>query len=180
MGELTDALLHLSRTTRAELSSQAVDLSALADSITAELRRADPERIVDVVIAPETATTGDARLLRIVLENLLGNAWKFTSKCDHARIEFATVGGSGERTWFVRDNGVGFDMANAAKLFGPFQRFHKAQEFPGTGIGLATVQRIITRHGGRIWAESAPGQGATFYFTVASSTPSGAGAVEGE
>jgi PAS domain S-box-containing protein len=179
MGELTDALLHLSRTTRAELSPQAVDLSALADSITAELRRADPERIVDVVIAPETATAGDARLLRIVLENLLGNAWKFTSKCDHARIEFATVGGSGERTWFVRDNGVGFDMANAAKLFGPFQRFHKAQEFPGTGIGLATVQRIITRHGGRIWAESARGRGATFYFTLASSTPSGAGAVEG-
>jgi PAS domain S-box-containing protein len=179
MGELTDALLDLSRTTRAELSPRAVDLSALADSITAELRRADPERIVDVVIAPETTATGDARLLRIVLENLLGNAWKFTSQCDHARIEFATVGGSGERTWFVRDNGAGFDMANVGRLFGPFQRFHKAQEFPGTGIGLATVQRIITRHGGRIWAESAPGQGTTFYFTLASSTPAGAGAVEG-
>jgi PAS domain S-box-containing protein len=180
MGELIDALLDLSRMTRAQLSPQAVDLSALADSITAELGRADPERIVDVVIAPQITATGDARLLRIVLENLLGNAWKFTSQRNHARIEFATVGGSRERTWFVRDNGAGFDTANAARLFAPFQRFHKAQEFPGTGIGLATVQRIITRHGGRIWAESAPGQGATFYFSLASSTAAGADAVEGE
>jgi len=174
MGQLIDDLLTLSRTTRSEMRHETVDLSQMAQTIAAELKQGDPERQVAFVIAAGLTANGDARLLRAVLENLLGNAWKFTSKRANARIEFGTLqpsnpgkaGQAGETVYFVRDNGAGFDMAYADKLFGPFQRLHRTTEFPGTGIGLATVQRIIHRHGGRVWAEGAEGAGATFYFTL--------------
>jgi light-regulated signal transduction histidine kinase (bacteriophytochrome) len=166
MAELIEDLLTLSRVTRAELRRGPVDLSALVAAVAAELRQGQPERQVEVVIADGLVTTGDARLLQAVLENLLGNAWKFTSKSDPARIEFGHTIVDGQPTYFVRDNGVGFDMGYADKLFGPFQRLHSADEFEGTGIGLATVQRIIRRHGGRVWAEGEVDQGATFYFTL--------------
>jgi light-regulated signal transduction histidine kinase (bacteriophytochrome) len=141
-----------------------VNLSSLAAVIGAELRQAEPQRAVELVITPELRAQGDERLLRVVLENLLRNAWKFTSKQPAARIEF---GFNPERpAFFVRDNGAGFDMAYADKLFGVFQRLHSAAEFPGTGVGLATVQRIINRHGGFTWAEGVPARGATFYFSL--------------
>jgi light-regulated signal transduction histidine kinase (bacteriophytochrome) len=139
----------------------------MAQSIIALLRATQPDRQVEIVIQPDLKTRGDPRLLRIALENLLGNAWKFTSKVPLARIELGTTGTEDDRTiYFVRDNGAGFDMTYSDKLFGPFQRLHAATEFPGTGIGLATVQRIIHRHGGRVWADSTVGKGATFYFTL--------------
>ena len=166
MGELIDDLLELARVTRAELRREAVDLSGLARGIVEHLREAGPGRQVEFVVAGGLASEGDPRLLRIVLENLLGNAWKFTSRRPNARIEFGSVERDGERVYFVRDNGVGFDMAYAQKLFGAFQRLHTSAEFPGTGVGLATVQRIIHRHGGRIWAEAQPEAGATFSFTL--------------
>lgn len=170
MRELIDALLGLSRVSRSELTVQRVDLSALAGAVITDLRHADPGRDVDVVIAAGVTAAADARLLRIVLDNLLSNAWKFTVGRERARIEFGVRDDvPGEPTYFVLDNGAGFDMARAAnKLFVPFQRLHNAEEFSGTGLGLATVQRIITRHGGRIWADSAPGAGATFSFTLGS------------
>jgi PAS domain S-box-containing protein len=167
MAELIDALLGLSRMTRAELYSEPVDLSAMAGAIAAELRRQDPARAVDFHIAPGLATHGDARLLRVAMENLLGNAWKFTGKKDQAHIAFGMQAApDGTAVFFVRDDGAGFDMIYANKLFGAFQRLHRMSDFQGTGIGLATVQRIIHRHGGRVWAEAAVGQGATFYFTL--------------
>jgi len=168
MGELIDNLLQLSRVTRAEMIREAVDLSALADSIVDDLRRADPERPVEVVIQPGLHVEGDAKLLRIALVNLLSNAWKFTGRQPAARIELGTVTSDGEAAYYVRDNGAGFDMAYVSKLFGAFQRLHAASEFPGTGVGLAIVQRIVHRHGGRVWAEGAVGRGATFYFTLPS------------
>ncbi|MBI5387455.1 MAG: GAF domain-containing protein [Verrucomicrobia bacterium] len=184
MGRLIDDLLQLSRVTRAEMRREPVDLSALAGSILAGLRQHDRQRQVETVVAPGLTATGDPQLLRLVLENLLGNAWKFTSKRAQARIEFGRLAGplpsagatsiaaSGDAPYngtvfFIRDNGAGFDMAHAAKLFGAFQRLHRPSEFPGTGVGLATVQRIIHRHGGRVWAEAAQDTGATFYFTLA-------------
>jgi len=167
MGYLIDDLLKLSRLTRTEMQWERVDLSALAHEIAADLRRTQPERQVEFVIADGVVASGDARLLRVVLENLLGNAWKFTSKQALARIEFGHAEGEGESVYFVRDNGAGFDMAYAGRLFGAFQRLHSTTEFEGTGIGLATVQRIIHRHGGRAWAEGAVDQGATFYFALA-------------
>lgn len=166
MGELIDALLSLSRVTRGPLSRQRVNMSALARSITTELGRAEPERDVEIAIAEDVTGTGDPVLLRIVLQNLLGNAWKYTSGREQAHIEFGVQCTQKSPIFFIRDNGVGFDMECSARLFSPFQRLHTAEEFPGIGIGLATVQRIITRHDGRIWAESAPGKGATFYFTL--------------
>jgi len=166
MGQLIDDLLALSRLTRQEMRRQPADLSAMAKAIAGDLREAHPERRVDFVIAEEAVAQGDRRLLRVVLENLLGNAWKFTGKHPHASIEFGVTGDGGGPAYFVRDNGAGFDMAYAGKLFGAFQRLHRADEFPGTGIGLATVQRIVRRHGGRVWAEGEMGQGATFYFTL--------------
>jgi signal transduction histidine kinase len=166
MGELIDDLLSLSRVTRMELSHETVDLSALARTIAAELRETQPHRQVEFVIADGLTVQGDKRLLRVVLENLLGNAWKFTSAHPRARIEFATVQQGGKQVYVVRDDGVGFDMAYAEKLFRPFQRLHAVDEFEGTGIGLATVQRIIHRHGGHIWAEGAVDQGASIYFTL--------------
>jgi len=168
MSSLIDALLALSRVSRAELRRETVDLSALAGAVLADLSRAEPERKVALAIAPDLTAVGDARLVRAALENLLGNAWKFTAKTPDARIEVFADGGPGERVLHVRDNGAGFEMQYASKLFGAFQRLHAAREFPGTGVGLASVQRIVHRHGGRIWAEGAPGLGATFSFTLAS------------
>lgn len=164
MAALIDDLLALSRVTRAELKHERVDLSALAGDVIDELRQSAPNRSVDVAITPGLATAGDRRLLRLVLQNLLGNAWKFTGTRSHARIEFGRL--EREPTYFVRDDGAGFDMTYADKLFGAFQRLHSPAEFEGTGIGLATVQRIVGRHGGRVWAQGEVDRGATFYFTL--------------
>jgi signal transduction histidine kinase len=166
MGILIDDLLNLSRVTRSEMRWESADLSAIVRSVVAELRKTEPEREVDVRIEDGLQATADAHLLRIVFENLLGNAWKFTSKRGFARIEFGTVQVNARPAFYIRDDGAGFDPAFSDRLFGAFQRLHDKDEFPGTGVGLATVQRIIHRHGGRIWAESAVGRGATFYFTL--------------
>jgi two-component system, sensor histidine kinase and response regulator len=166
MSQLIDDVLYLSRVTRAELREQDVDLSGLAQLILSRLQEGEPARKVDVKIRPGVIVTGDGQLLRIALENLFENAWKFSSKQAESRIEFGVTQASGEPTYFVRDNGAGFDMTYADRLFGPFQRLHAQGEFPGSGIGLATVQRIIHRHGGRVWAEGLVGQGATFQFTL--------------
>ena len=166
MAALIDDMLKLSRITRSELKREDIDLSAVANEIIDELRRQEPDRTVQCSIQPGIIVWGDARLLRIVLDNLLGNAWKFTGKRPDARIEFATQKQGDETVYFVRDNGAGFDMAYAEKLFGAFQRLHETSEFPGTGIGLATAQRVIHKHGGRIWAESEVEKGAAFYFTL--------------
>ena len=165
MAQLIDDMLNLSRVVRSEMRREAVNLSALAQTISEELHKIQPERQLEFVIAEGLVANGDARLLRVVLQNLLGNAWKFTGKQPHGRIEFGIKQHDGKPAYFVRDNGAGFDMAYADNLFGPFQRLHSMTEFEGTGIGLATVQRIIHRHGGRVWAQGAVDQGATFYFT---------------
>jgi signal transduction histidine kinase len=166
MGQLINDLLTLSRVTRTEFKRQSVDLSLLASEIAAGLQAQDPQRQVEFDIAPGLVVQGDAHLLKIALENLLNNAYKFTGHCEEAHIQMGVIAQDGERNYFVRDNGVGFDMEYAGKLFAPFQRLHSTQEFPGTGIGLVTVQRIVQRHGGRIWPEAALNQGATFYFTL--------------
>jgi signal transduction histidine kinase len=166
MSELIDDVLYLSRVTRAELREHEVDLSALASLILTRLQEGEPARKVETKVRPGVIVTGDGQLLRIALENLLENAWKFTGKQPDGRIEFGVTNASGEPTYFVRDNGAGFDMTYADRLFGPFQRLHPHGEFPGSGIGLATVQRIVHRHGGRVWAEGLLGQGATFQFTL--------------
>jgi light-regulated signal transduction histidine kinase (bacteriophytochrome)/HAMP domain-containing protein len=166
MGMLIDDLLKLARITRAEMKREPVDLSGIAQEIVAELQRTAPERQVEFAIAPGLKAQGDARLLRVVLDNLLRNGWKYTAKQPRPRVEFGSADVNGGRAFMVKDNGAGFDMKYADKLFGVFQRLHSAAEFEGTGVGLATVQRIITRHGGRIWAEGAVDQGATFYFTL--------------
>ncbi len=166
MAQLIEDLLELSRVTRAELRHGKSNLSELAQAISAEFRKAEPDRQVTFDIAPGVIAEGDERLLRIVLENLLGNAWKFTSKHPQGKIEFGATTHDGKPAYYVRDDGAGFDMAYADKLFKPFQRLHKTGEFPGTGIGLATAARIIQRHGGRIWAESAVEQGTTVYFSL--------------
>lgn len=164
MGLLIDDLLSLSRVTRADLNRDRVDLSALVRTIAEELQRTAPGRAVEWVIGEGLEARGDTLLLRIVLENLLGNAWKFTAKREHARIEFGRQSTNGAPSFYVCDNGAGFDMTYSPKLFGVFQRLHSMAEFPGTGVGLATVQRIIRRHGGEIWAEGEVDRGATFYF----------------
>ena len=168
MGHLIDDLLKLSRVTRSEMNYERVNLSELAGNIVAELEKVEPDRKVEVSIAPDIMVYGDRNLLRLALENLLGNAWKFSSKTDSPGIEVGAAWHDGKQAYFIRDNGVGFDMNYADKLFKPFQRLHTASEFAGTGIGLATVQRIIRRHGGEVWAESTAGEGATFYFTLSS------------
>lgn len=166
MTQLIDDLLELSRLTRAEMLPAPVSLSTLVKSIVADLREGQPEREAEFVIHEGVTAYGDARLLRIALENLLNNAWKFTRNQLYTRIEFGVATDPGKQAFFVRDNGVGFDMSYADKLFGAFQRLHSASEFEGTGIGLATVQRVILRHGGQIWADATVNQGATFYFTL--------------
>jgi light-regulated signal transduction histidine kinase (bacteriophytochrome) len=138
----------------------------MADDIVQGLRESQPDRQVAFSLTPDLMVEADPHLMHIVLENLLSNAWKFTSRQEHPVIEFGQKSHAKERTFYVRDNGVGFDMAYADKLFGVFQRLHSVSEFPGTGVGLATVHRIISIHGGRIWAESAEGKGTTFYFTL--------------
>lgn len=166
MGILIDDLLNLSRVTRTEIRCENSDLAAIARSVTEELHKAQPERRVEFRIQQGLEAHVDPHLIRIALENLLGNAWKFTSKRESSCIEFGRTRDDGDVTYFVRDDGAGFDSAYAHRLFGAFQRLHDKNDFPGTGVGLATVQRIINRHGGRIWAESAVGRGATFYFTL--------------
>ena len=167
MGQLIDDLLALSKVTRAEMRRERVDLSDLASQITAELARHSPQRSVAVTIAPGLAAIGDPHLVRLALQNLIENAWKFTGRRDQAAIEVgATRDDEGSPAFYVRDNGAGYDPDFAAKLFGPFQRLHPASEFPGSGIGLATVQRIVHRHGGHVWAEGKIDEGATFYFTL--------------
>ena len=166
MGELIDDLLSLSRITRSVMERESVDLSSVAEAVADELRATKPDRQVEFVIRQGLNAKGDARFLRVVLDNLLGNSWKYTEKNPTARIEFDVTEDEGTAVYFVRDDGAGFDMAYADKLFGAFQRLHSVEEFEGLGIGLATVQRIIGRHGGRVWAEAAVDQGATFYFTL--------------
>jgi signal transduction histidine kinase len=167
MGELIDCLLDLSRITRAELHREDVDLSSLAASVGDELARANAGRAVELVIEPGLRARADPRLLGVVLTNLLANAWKFTSKTPAARVAVGSArDAQGALSFYVKDNGAGFDPRHASRLFGAFQRLHAATDFPGTGIGLATVQRVVQRHGGRVWAEGSPGAGATFFFTL--------------
>jgi PAS domain S-box-containing protein len=166
INKLIDGLLHLSQMAHSRMAYQQVDLSALASGILADLKGLEPQRQVEIFVAENLTASGDPDLLRAVMDNLLNNAWKFTSKKSLARIEFRASVNNGQTAFFVRDNGAGFEMAYADKLFGPFQRLHSSDEFVGLGIGLATVQRIIHRHGGRIWAESKPDEGAAFHFTL--------------
>jgi signal transduction histidine kinase len=166
MTQMIEDILRLSRITRSELKKIKVNLSDLAESVAAELKMTDPERSVRFAITPGIHVKGDQRLLQIVLENLLGNAWKFTSKTKDPVIEFGASKNDDAKTiYFVRDNGVGFNETYADKLFLPFQRL-PSPEYAGTGIGLASVQRVIKKHGGQVWAESKKGEGATFYFTL--------------
>ena len=166
MEELVNDMLVLSRISRSEIRREKVDLGEMARGIAAELLLTEPERLVEFVVAPDLVAACDPHLLKIALENLLGNAWKYTRKVPDARVEFGMVEHNGKKAFFVRDNGMGFDMKDADQLFKPFQRLQNAKEFPGTGIGLATVQRIIQRHGGEAWGEGESGKGATLYFTL--------------
>ncbi len=166
MAHLIEDLLALSRVSRGELDRRPIDLAGIARAVLARLQAEQPHRTVELVVPAEAVAFGDARLLGVVMENLLGNAWKFTSKRVQARIEFGHRSDAGRPVFFVRDNGAGLDMTYREKLFGVFQRLHSASEFEGSGIGLATVQRIIRRHGGRVWAEGEVDRGATFSFTL--------------
>jgi light-regulated signal transduction histidine kinase (bacteriophytochrome) len=166
MGDLIDGLLKLSRLTRSEMHLEKVDLSALAEEISTRLQETHPDNRANFVIDSGLSVDGDPQMLRVLLENLLGNAWKFTRKNPRPRIEFGSTTNGAGKTFFIKDNGAGFDMAYKDKLFSAFQRLHDTADFPGTGIGLATVQRIINRHGGSIRAEGAVGKGAAFYFTL--------------
>jgi light-regulated signal transduction histidine kinase (bacteriophytochrome) len=166
MSELIDALLALSRISRHTLHREIVDVSALAESVLSDLRQKYPTRSVQVTIQPGMTVHGDRRLICDLFTNLIANAWKFTSRTEQARIEIGQTTRGAMATLFVRDNGAGFDMAYQQKLFKPFQRLHGAAEFDGSGVGLATVARIVDRHGGRIWAEAKPREGAVFYFTL--------------
>lgn len=166
MGHLIDALLDLSRLSRAEMRRERVDLSLLARAVSDDLLKAEPARRVEVRVADGAVAQGDERLLRVLLQNLIGNAWKFTRGRPVAHIEFGKAQKDGRTSYFVRDDGAGFEMAYVHKLFGPFQRLHSAGDFEGTGIGLATVARIVQRHGGRVWAEGAVDRGATFFFSL--------------
>ncbi|HEY9103375.1 ATP-binding protein [Chitinimonas sp.] len=166
MSNLIDDLLNLSKLTRSEVNTQPVNLSELATEVVQELRQNEPEREVSISIMPNLITDADPKLVRVALQNLLANAWKFTARSPQAEIKFGATHIDGQNAFYVSDNGAGFDMAYADKLFGAFQRLHSPQEFEGNGVGLAIVQRIIHRHNGRVWAKGAPGQGATFYFTL--------------
>ena len=166
MNHMIDALMTLAKLSQQPLARQPVNLSQLAAYVVDDLKRAAPERNAEVAIEPGLQTRGDPTLLRLVLENLLGNAWKYTARVKTARIVLATEVHEGRRTYVVRDNGAGFDMRSADRLFGLFQRLHSANDFPGNGVGLASVKRIVRRHGGEVWAEAEPGRGAAFYFTL--------------
>jgi light-regulated signal transduction histidine kinase (bacteriophytochrome) len=166
MGELIEALLQFSRLGRAEMQRSYVDLSQLGRAVAAELAQSSPERQADFVIQEGLIAHGDGRLLRIVVANLLGNAWKFTIHARPSKIEMCSMPGDTDLIFFVRDNGVGFNRAYASRLFTPFQRLHPDSDFPGSGIGLATVSRIVERHGGKVWAEGEVGHGATIFFTL--------------
>jgi signal transduction histidine kinase len=167
MGQLIEDLLNLSKVSRGELARRDVDVGEIARQVFADLQQRDPARKVEVSVWDGMQANADPRLLRAALENLIGNAWKFSAKAEHARVEVGLLRDGEQASFFVRDNGAGFDMRYADKLFGAFQRLHSASEFQGTGIGLATVQRIVHRHGGRIWADATPGKGAVFFFTLA-------------
>ncbi len=169
LSTLIDDLLNLSQITRAAMHREPVDLSSLAHAVTRDLAQAAPTRQVNSVIADGLQAIGDERLLRIALDCLLGNAWKFSGKVEHATVEFGSRQIDGEETYFVRDNGAGFDPKYATRLFSPFQRLHAEEDFEGRGMGLAIVRRVVGRHGGRVWADSAAGQGATVFFTLGSS-----------
>jgi signal transduction histidine kinase len=171
MGALIDDMLLLSRLTRDEMSPRTLDLTALARAVVDDLREREPQRTVEFESNGTLPARGDERLLRIALTNLLANAWKFTRGRDPAHVRFGLETRAGEPVFFVKDDGVGFDMRYSQKLFGAFQRLHNTRDFEGTGIGLATVQRIVHRHGGRVWAESEVGKGATFYFTLPPADP---------
>jgi len=166
MGQLIDDMLQLSRLNRVAMKREPVDLTALAEGVAAELHGREPDRTVAFVIESGLSAVGDAGLLGVALENLLGNAWKFTSKKQSATITVGQQSHEGVPAFFVRDDGAGFDMAHISKLFGAFQRLHTQREFPGNGVGLAIVQRVVHRHGGQVWAEGSLGQGATFHFTL--------------
>lgn len=166
MGNLIDAILRLSSLSRSEIRREKVDLCRKALQVAAELRLREPGRQVEVVVAPDLYAMGDKRLLKVVMENLISNSWKYTARRDDAMIEVGSIDREGQKVYFVRDNGVGFPMDQAELIFMPFRRLHDEEEFPGHGIGLATVKRIVDRHGGQIWAEGEPGKGATFYFTL--------------
>lgn len=172
MGNLIDDLLHLSSVTRRELKYTQVPLSAIAEMTIVVLQKQEPNRQATIAIQPGLSVLGDNNLLRIALENLLDNAWKFTSMQEHTQIEFGAIEKDSRLLFFVRDNGPGFDMAYASKIFEPFQRLHFPEEYTGTGIGLASVKRIIERHGGQVWVEASPGKGATFFFTIPDQKPS--------
>lgn len=171
MGQLIDGLLVLSRVTRQELRRVSVRLDTVAHRVLERLREAETDRTVDIDIETPMTAIGDEHLVESMLENLLGNAWKFTVGKQPARIAVGMESKTGRETYYVKDNGAGFKMDYADKLFVPFQRLHSEREFDGAGIGLATTQRIVHRHGGEIWAHGAPGEGATFYFTL---SPDGA------
>lgn len=166
MGQLIDDLLNLSRITRTEMRRKRLNMSTMVRNIAEGKKKAQPERVVEFIIENDLLSEGDDHLLNVVFENLIENAWKFTGKRESARIEFGATEEEGRLAYFVRDNGTGFDMAYAGKLFQPFQRMHAMNEFPGTGIGLATVKRIIERHGGRVWIKGEIGKGTTVYFTL--------------
>jgi light-regulated signal transduction histidine kinase (bacteriophytochrome) len=166
MGQLIDDLLRLSRLSRGELHLEQIDLSSLARTTAEKLQTMDSSRKAKIDIQDRINTSGDKKLLEILLENLFGNAWKFTGKSKHPTIKFGETIIDNEHVYYIQDDGAGFDMAYADKLFIPFQRLHSVDEFPGTGIGLAIVSRIVHRHGGRIWAEGEVGKGATFFFTL--------------
>jgi light-regulated signal transduction histidine kinase (bacteriophytochrome) len=169
MSELIEGLLSLAHLSREQIRSEQVDLSAIARRIEQDLREREPERQVQVHIQDGLSAHGDPRLLAAVLQNLLGNAWKFTSRQTLARIDVVSeLEANGDTLFFVKDNGAGFDMAFVSKLFGTFERLHAPEDFAGTGIGLATVKRVIERHGGRVWADGKLNEGATFYFTLGS------------
>ena len=180
MGKLIDAVLELSRLSRRQLVRGPVDLTAMASEIVAELRSDDPDRRVEVEIQDGLLADADPDLVRIVLANLLGNAFKFTAKTEDARIRFGAVKQGAVSVYFVADNGAGFDLAHAKRLFLPFHRLHRDNEFPGEGIGLATVMRAVRKHNGEIWAESAVNQGATFHFTLTAGVSPPASAATGE
>ena len=168
MNDLIEALLQLSQLSYLNLKREVVDLSELVNDTASDLKQGAPERKVEFLIQPRIRTFGDGNLLEIAIKNLLRNAWKFTQMREVARIEFGAREVAADKTCFVRDNGIGFDMSNAEKMFHAFQRLHSSSDFPGNGIGLTTVQRIINRHGGRVWAEGEVDKGATFYFTLQS------------